>query len=103
MGGGNSRDMKAKAPRPKHKPFKARELGHVPIDVKYLPQMAGEASRRHLCVAIDRATRRVFIRVYNTKTAATAKRFLRDLERACPIRIGTILSGSATIWTSNIV
>jgi transposase InsO family protein len=43
-------------------------------------------------VAIDRATRQVFIAIYRNKTAANARRFLRDLERACPIRIRTILT-----------
>ena len=57
--------------------------------------MADETSRRYLFVAIDRATRWVFVRVYNSKTAANARRFLRDLERACPIRIRTILTERA--------
>ena len=57
--------------------------------------MADESSRRYLFVAIDRATRWVFIRIYNSKTAANARRFLRDLERACPIRIRTILTERA--------
>jgi len=46
--------------------------------------MADETSRRDLFVAIDRATRWVFVRVYNSKTAANARRFLRDPERTCP-------------------
>ena len=46
-------------------------------------------------MAIDRATRWVFIRIYNSKTAANAHRFLRDLERACPMRIRTILTERA--------
>jgi hypothetical protein len=66
--------------------------------------MANETSRRYLFVAIrcpaghwkcprrDRATRWVFIGIYNNKTAANARRFLRDLERACPLRIRTILT-----------
>lgn len=41
-------------------------------------KMADESSRRYLFVAIDRATRWVFIRVFNAKTAANARRFLRD-------------------------
>ena len=56
--------------------------------------MADETSRRYLFVAIDRATRWVFIRIYNSKTAANARRFLRDLERACPLLIRTILAPS---------
>jgi transposase InsO family protein len=54
--------------------------------------MANETSRGYLFVAIDRATRRVFIAIYRNKTAANARRFLRELERACPIRIHTILT-----------
>jgi transposase InsO family protein len=47
------------------------------------------------------ATRWVFVRVYNTKTAANARRFLRDLERACPIRIRTILTHSHRLQTND--
>ena len=43
-------------------------------------------------MAIDRATRWVFIRTFTAKTAANARRFLRDPERACPVRIRTILT-----------
>ena len=43
-------------------------------------------------MAIDRATRWVFIRICNSRTAANARRFLRDLERACPLRIRTVLT-----------
>ena len=32
------------------------------------------------------ATRWVFVRIMPAKTAANARRFLRDLHRACPIR-----------------
>ena len=98
---GNLRDLKAKAAKPKHSAFKAYEPGYIHIDVKYMPQMADETSRRYLFVAIDRATRWVFIRISIAKTAANARRFLRDLERACP-PLGTLLcnalpgSGSAS-------
>jgi hypothetical protein len=58
--------------------------------------MADEPLRRYqweyLFVAIDRATRRVFVRVYNSKTAASARRFVRDLERACSVSIRPILT-----------
>ena len=55
-GVGNLRDLKAKTPQPKRSAFKAYEPGYIHIDVKYLPQMADETSRRYLFVAIDRAT-----------------------------------------------
>jgi transposase InsO family protein len=99
---GNLRDMKAKVPKPKHSAFKAYEPGYIHIDVKYLPQMADESRRRYLFVAIDRATRWVFIRIFNAKTAANARRFLRDLERACPIRIRTILTDNGKEFTDRL-
>lgn len=34
------------------------------MDIKYLPQMPDETERRYLFVAIDRATRRVFMEIY---------------------------------------
>ena len=71
---GNLRDLQATSPRPRHKVFKAYEPGYLHVDVKYLPQMADVSSRRYLFVAIDRATRWVFIRIYNSKTAADARR-----------------------------
>ena len=44
-GVGNLRDLKPKAPKPAHKPFRAYEPGYLHIDVKYLPQMADEERR----------------------------------------------------------
>lgn len=91
-GVGNLRGLKPAAPRLAHKPFKAYEPGYLHVDVKYLPQMADEDRRRYLFVAIDRATRWVFVRIYLAKTAANARRFLRDLERAAPMRISRVLT-----------
>ena len=64
--------------------------------------MADETSRRYLFVAIDRATRWVFIRIYNSKTAAYARRFLRDMERACPISIRTVLTDNGREFTDRL-
>ena len=101
-GVGNLRDLKAKAPKPKHSAFKAYEPGYMHVDVKYLPQMADESRRRYLFVAIDRATRWVFIRIFTAKTAANARRYLRDLERACPMRIRTILTDNGKEFTDRL-
>jgi len=54
---GNLRDLQATELRPKHSGFKAHEPGYIHIDVKYLPEMNDESSRRYLFWAIDRATR----------------------------------------------
>ena len=43
------------------KNFKDYEPGFLQIDIKYLPQMPNQTATRHLFVAIDQATRWVFI------------------------------------------
>ena len=91
-GVGNLRALKPALPRPAHGAFKTYEPGYLHVDVKYLPQMADESRRRYLFVAIDRATRWVFVRIYPDKTAANARRFLRDLERAAPMTITRVLT-----------
>jgi transposase InsO family protein len=61
--------------------------------------MADETTRRYLFVAIDRANRWVFVRIMPAKTAANARRFLRDLHRACPIKIAQILTDNGKEFT----
>lgn len=84
-------------PKPdgEHKPFKAYEPGYVHVDVKYLPQMHDEDQRRFVFVAIDRATRWVFIAIKQHKTAAAAKIFLAAVRRAAAFKIGTILTDNS--------
>ena len=94
-GAGRLRDRKATDGTPEHSGLKAYKPRYIHIDVKYPPHMANETSRGYLFVAIDRASRWVFIGMYRHKAAATAQRFLGDLKRACPIRIRTILTGMA--------
>lgn len=95
-------DLKPKAAKPAHKPFKAYEPGYLHIDVKYLPQMADEDRRRYLFVAIDRATRWVFVRIYPAKTAANARRFLRDLNRAAPMKVTRVLTDNGKEFTDRL-
>ncbi len=64
--------------------------------------MADETTRRYLFAAIDRATRRVFVRILPAKTAANARRFLRNLHRACPIRIAKILTDNGKEFTNRL-
>ena len=71
----NLNALKAAKPKEPHKSFKAYEPGYLHIDIKYLPQMADEAKKRYLFVAIDRATRWVYVAVKKDKTATSAKAF----------------------------
>ncbi len=65
------------------KTFKDYEPGFVHIDIKYLPQMPDETSRRYLFVAIDRATRWVFIDIYADQTEDSSVDFLAKAHDAC--------------------
>lgn len=95
----NLNALRPKTPAEPHKAFKTYEPGFLHVDVKYLRQMADEASLRYLYMAIDRATRWVFVRIMPTKTAANARRFLLVLHWACPIRIAKILTDNGKEFT----
>lgn len=101
-GVGNLRALLPKEPKPAIKKFKAYEPGFVHIDVKYLPQMQDESSRSYLFVAIDRATRWVFVQIKKTKTAANAKAFLKALNKACPLHIQKILTDNGKEFTDKL-
>ncbi|MGV8891636.1 MAG: IS481 family transposase [Burkholderiaceae bacterium] len=83
----------------KKKTFKSYEPGFIHIDIKYLPKMADESSRRYLFVAIDRATRWVFLRTYGDMTEASSVDFLRRLKLASPLKIVKILTDNGTQFT----
>ena len=92
-------NLKALQPTPEvtpHKTFKAYEPGFVHIDVKYLPAIDGEP-RRYLFVAIERATRWVYVALKRERTARSAKAFLKAVVQAAPCRIqkGLTDNGSA--------
>lgn len=81
------------------KSFKAYEPGYIHMDVKYLPQMEDETARRYVFVAIDRATRWVFIAIKSKKTAAAARSFLKALHKAAPFKIKTLLTDNGREFT----
>ena len=91
-GVGNLNALQPKTPQEPHKAFKSYEPGYLHMDVKYLPQMQDETKRRYLFVAIDRATRWVFVAIKPNKSAASAKAFLNALHKACPIKINKLLT-----------
>ncbi len=72
------------------------------MDVKYLPQMQDESSRRYLFVAIDRDTLWVFVQLKANKTAASAQAFLKALHKACPIRISKLLTDNGKEFTDRL-
>ena len=61
--------------------------------------MADDSSRRYLLVAIDRATRWVYLEVVNHKSAANARAFLERLITKAPFRINKILTDNGKVFT----
>ncbi|MEQ4537850.1 MAG: DDE-type integrase/transposase/recombinase [Billgrantia sp.] len=78
--------------KPRHKPFKDYEPGYVHIDIKHLPQMPDEEQKRYLYVAIDRATRWVYLEVRRSQSAKDAKAFMKRVEEKAPFTIQTVLT-----------
>lgn len=101
-GVGNLKALMPATPKEPSKGFKAYEPGYVHVDVKYLPQMADQTSRSYLFVAIERATRWVFVQIKSRKTAANAKAFLKALHKACPIKISKVLTDNGKEFTDRL-
>lgn len=81
------------------KTFKDYAPGFIHVDIKYLPQMADESARRYLFVAIDRATRWVYVRSYANQSQASSTDFLRRLHAAAPMRIDKLLTDNGSQFT----
>ena len=81
------------------KTFKDYAPGFVHVDIKYLPQMKDETARRYLFVAIDRATRWVYMRIYADQSEDSSTDFLRRLTRAAPMKIEKLLTDNGTQFT----
>jgi transposase InsO family protein len=81
------------------KSFKAYEPGFVHVDVKYLPQMPDETSRKYLFAAIDRATRWVYMEIRANKSADSAQGFLKNLLQKAPFVIAKILTDNGKEFT----
>jgi transposase InsO family protein len=61
--------------------------------------MPDEAERSYLFVAIDRATRWVYFRIYPNQSQQSSADFLKKLKAASPIKIKTILTDNGTQFT----
>jgi transposase InsO family protein len=103
--GVNTRPVEDKdAPVPP-KTFKDYAPGFVHVDIKYLPQtgwpraMPEETSRRYLFVAIDRATRWVYLRIYADQSELSSTDFLRRLHTVAPMKIEKLLTDNGSQFT----
>ena len=89
----------AEAEAPRSKTFKDYEPGFLHMDIKYLPQMPDETERRYLFVAIDRATRWVFMHIYADQSEASSVNFLERLREAAPMKITKLLTDNGSQFT----
>ncbi|ADV45927.1 DDE-type integrase/transposase/recombinase [Nitratifractor salsuginis] len=83
--------------RAKAKKFKEYAPGFVHMDVTYLPKIDGV--KYYLFVAIDRATRLMYYKVYRSRSAGSAMDFLEECQRFFPFRITHILTDNGMEFT----
>ena len=96
--------LKELIPRPEGeaqppKTFKDYQPGYVHVDIKYLPAMADEQGRTYLFVAIDRASRWVYLERHRAKSRKSAVRFLKRLHEQAAFRIHTLLTDNDLAFT----
>lgn len=85
--------------KPRHKPFKDYEPGYIHIDIKHLPQMPDEEQKRYLYVAIDRATRWVYLEIRHSQSAKDAQAFMKQVKEKAPFKIQTVLTDNGKSFT----
>ena len=71
--------------------------GFIHIDVKYLPPL--DRRRSYAYVAIDRATRFVYLEILPNRRAATAADFLKRFLATFPLTVHTILTDNGSEFT----
>jgi transposase-like protein len=79
------------------KKFKEYEPGYLHIDVTYLPKLNG--IKYYLFVAIDRATRLLYFKVYKNKTYSNAVDFLEKCKSYFPFYISHVLTDNGAEFT----
>lgn len=77
--------------------FRACPPGFLHVDVFYLPRLDGR--RRYVFVAIDRATRLLTLRVFDSRATASALGFLAHCQRFYPFRLYRILTDNGKEFT----
>lgn len=93
----NNLNKRPEAIKPPYQKFKEYQPGFLHIDVTYLPKIQGQ--RKYLFVAIDRATRLLFYKIYDAKTAHNASDFLSRCKSFFPFTITKILTDNGKEFT----
>jgi len=85
----------------KAKKFKEYEPGYLHVDVTYLPKINGV--KYYLFVAIERATRTLFYKVYDAKTSANTEDFANRCLDFFPFPITHILTDNGLEFTNSLI
>ncbi len=67
-------------------PSRTMSRASVHVDIKHLPQMPDEPQKRYLYVAIDRATRWVYLEIRRSQSAKDARAFMQQVKEKLSIR-----------------
>lgn len=85
----------------KAKKFKEYAPGFIHIDVTYLPKINGV--KYYLFVAIDRATRTLYYKIYDAKTSANAESFMLECLDFFPFGITHVLTDNGLEFTNRLL
>lgn len=83
------------------KKFKEYSPGYLHLDVTYLPKINGK--KRYLYVVIDRATRLMYYKIYNNKTAINTQDFVLEAMAFLPFNITHILTDNGLEFTNRLL
>jgi transposase-like protein len=87
--------------REKAKKFKEYDPGFLHIDVTYLPKLNGV--KYYLFVAIDRATRTLYYKIYDAKTSENTKDFMLECLDFFPFGITHVLTDNGLEFTNRLL
>jgi len=85
----------------KAKKFKEYDPGFLHIDVTYLPKING--IKYYLFVAIDRATRTLYYKIYDAKTSTNAESFMLECLDFFPFGITHVLTDNGLEFTNRLL
>jgi transposase-like protein len=85
----------------KAKKFKEYDPGYLHIDVTYLPKI--NRIKYYLFVAIDRATRTLYYKVYDAKTSANTESFMNECLDFFPFGITHVLTDNGLEFTNRLL
>jgi len=90
-----------KKEKEKARKFKEYDPGYLHIDVTYLPKLDG--IKYYLFVAIDRATRTIYYRIYDEKTSANTEHFMLECISFFPFGITHVLTDNGLEFTNRLI